>query len=107
MTAGFRARSKHEANSELRVEELLAPLAVRVGMVEVGGEEEEPALVIEAVFEDFEMKAAIPRAAEAASPGVAVLASNTSSLSIDALAGTLRPPEVGLRSGQSRGARRA
>lgn len=89
VTAGLRARSKHEANSELRVEELLAPLAVRVGMAVVGGEEEEPALVIEAVFEDFEMKPAILRAAEAAFPGVAVLPSNTSSLSIDALASRL------------------
>ncbi|MCW1250519.1 3-hydroxyacyl-CoA dehydrogenase family protein [Acaricomes phytoseiuli] len=51
------------------------------------------ALVVEAVPEDFGLKADALRCAEEATAGAAVLASNTSSLSIDALAAVLRTPE--------------
>ena len=91
VAAGLRERFKHEANSEDRVQELLALLAVRVGMAVPAGEEQ-PVLVVEAVLEDLDLKAEILGAAEVAFSGAAVLASNTSSLSIDALAGRLVRP---------------
>ncbi|MGB4593398.1 MAG: 3-hydroxyacyl-CoA dehydrogenase family protein [Coriobacteriia bacterium] len=50
-------------------------------------------LVIEAVVEDFDEKAAVLLAAEAHMAPAAILATNTSSLSIDALAARLARPE--------------
>ena len=49
-------------------------------------------LVVEAVPEDADLKARVLAAAESAAGDHAVLATNTSSLSIDALAGALRRP---------------
>jgi 3-hydroxybutyryl-CoA dehydrogenase len=50
-------------------------------------------LVVEAVPEDADLKRRLLRAAEDAAPAAAVLASNTSSLSIDGLATALTRPE--------------
>jgi 3-hydroxybutyryl-CoA dehydrogenase len=50
-------------------------------------------LVIEAVTEDMDVKEGVLRACEAAAPAGAIIASNTSSLNIDALARFLARPE--------------
>lgn len=50
-------------------------------------------LIVEAVFEDLDVKRRLLRAAEDAAAADAILGSNTSSLSIDALAAALARPE--------------
>jgi 3-hydroxybutyryl-CoA dehydrogenase len=85
--AGLRRRFKAEADEV--VPGLLARLDARDGLP-AGAL---PSLVIEAVPEDPDLKAAILIDAERAFPDVAVLATNTSSLSIDGLAKSLRRPE--------------
>ena len=50
-------------------------------------------LVVEAIYEDADAKRALLAAAERAAPGRAIVASNTSSLSIDGLAAALTRPE--------------
>jgi 3-hydroxybutyryl-CoA dehydrogenase len=50
-------------------------------------------LVIEAVFEDFEVKKAIFQEADAAAPAQAILASNSSSIAISRLAAATRRPD--------------
>jgi 3-hydroxybutyryl-CoA dehydrogenase len=48
-------------------------------------------LAIEAVYEDLEVKTALWRRLDGAAPEAAIFASNTSSISIDRLAGAVRP----------------
>jgi 3-hydroxybutyryl-CoA dehydrogenase len=84
---GLRRRFKDDANRV--VPEVLSRLSARTGLPAGAS----PALVIEAVPEDPDLKAAILTDAEAAFPDVAVLATNTSSLSIDGLAKHMRRPE--------------
>jgi 3-hydroxybutyryl-CoA dehydrogenase len=52
-------------------------------------------LVIEAVFEDLEIKTALWRELDARAPEAAILATNTSSISIDRLAQAIRPGRRG------------
>ncbi|HEY6569462.1 MAG TPA: 3-hydroxyacyl-CoA dehydrogenase family protein, partial [Candidatus Limnocylindrales bacterium] len=49
-------------------------------------------LLVEAVFEDVEVKSALWGALDAVAPAGALFASNTSSISIDALAAAVAPP---------------
>ncbi len=69
-------------------EQVLAALEMMVGPAPVS----DPELVVEAVPEDPELKKSVLVGAEAAYPHAAVLASNTSSLSIGELAGVLTEP---------------
>jgi 3-hydroxybutyryl-CoA dehydrogenase len=85
--AGLRRRFKAEADAV--VPEMLTRLTARDGLPA----DEAPSLVIEAVPEDPDLKAAILADAERTYPDVAVLATNTSSLSIDGLAKSLERPE--------------
>jgi 3-hydroxybutyryl-CoA dehydrogenase len=67
-------------------DEVLARVAVVDGLVPAD-------LLIEAVVEDFEVKAAVFREADATLPAEAVLASNTSSIPITSLAAATGRPE--------------
>jgi 3-hydroxybutyryl-CoA dehydrogenase len=86
---GLRRRYKAEVDPATRADQDLDRLSIHVGMPQ----DLSPVLVIEAVPELVELKAAVLAEAEERYPAVAVLASNTSSLSIDQLAGGLRRPE--------------
>jgi 3-hydroxybutyryl-CoA dehydrogenase len=87
VAAGLRRRFK--VDTESVVTGMLTRLSAHDGLPTHAS----PNLVIEAVPEDAELKAAILRDAERAFPDVAVLATNTSSLSIDVLASSLQRPE--------------
>jgi 3-hydroxybutyryl-CoA dehydrogenase len=86
VAAGLRRRFKDDVD---RVVQLLTRLEAGDALPL----DASPDLVIEAVPEDPDLKVAILAEAERALPDVAVLASNTSSLSIDGLAKSLRRPE--------------
>lgn len=81
--------------SENQVEEILARVTGVVGVENVA---EDTDLVIEAVFEDFDIKTAVFNTLDKACGEETILASNTSSLSVNALAeATARPDRfVGL-----------
>jgi 3-hydroxybutyryl-CoA dehydrogenase len=87
--AGLRRRFKTEADA--MVPATLARLHTHVGLP--ASPDGSPELVIEAVPEDVDLKAAVLADAERAFPDVAVLATNTSSLSIDVLARDLDRPD--------------
>ncbi len=87
VASGLRRRFK--VDTETVVPDMLTRLAAGDGLPI----DASPNLVIEAVPEDAELKAAILADAERAFPDVAVLATNTSSLSIDRLASRLQRPE--------------
>ena len=74
-------------------EERDATLARIQTTIEVASAVEGADLVIEAVPENLELKRSVLAAADAAAPAEAILASNTSSLSIDAIAEATRRPE--------------
>jgi 3-hydroxybutyryl-CoA dehydrogenase len=85
---GLRRRFKNQADA--KVPARIARLRTHAGLPDPT--DGLPELVIEAVPEDVDLKAAILADAERAFPEVAVLATNTSSLSIDVLArGLVRP----------------
>ena len=81
--------------SENQVEEILARVTGVVGVENVAADTD---LVIEAVFEDFDVKTAVFNTLDEACGEETILASNTSSLSVNALAeATARPDRfVGL-----------
>ena len=81
--------------SEAQVEEIQARITGVVGVENVAADTD---LVIEAVFEDFDVKAAVFNTLDEACGEDTILASNTSSLSVNALAeATARPDRfVGL-----------
>ena len=81
--------------SEAQVEEIQARITGVVGVENVAADTD---LVIEAVFEDFDVKAAVFNTLDEACGEETILASNTSSLSVNALAeATARPDRfVGL-----------
>ena len=81
--------------SENQVEEILARVTGVVGVENVAADTD---LVIEAVFEDFDIKTAVFNTLDEACGEGTILASNTSSLSVNALAeATARPDRfVGL-----------
>jgi 3-hydroxybutyryl-CoA dehydrogenase len=78
---------KVEASARERALSLLRSAASLEDAVEGAG------VVIEAAPEQMALKREIFQAVEAAAPGDALLATNTSSLSIEAIAGTLESPE--------------
>ena len=86
VAAGLGRRFKDDAD---RVSELLTRLTTGDALPDGAS----PDLVIEAVPENPDLKAAILADAERALPDLAVLATNTSSLSIDGLAKSLMRPE--------------
>ncbi|MGQ0615494.1 MAG: 3-hydroxyacyl-CoA dehydrogenase family protein [Acidimicrobiia bacterium] len=87
--AGLRLRFKAAPDTDATVKRLLTRFRTRTELAP-----KPPAdLVIEAVPEDLGLKARVLDRAERAYPGAAVLASNTSSLSIDKLARALERPE--------------
>jgi len=67
----------------------------RVGVADTLDAAAEADLIVEAVFEDLDVKAALWRELDAVAPGRAILATNTSSISIDRLAGSLAPSRRG------------
>ena len=81
--------------SEAQVEEIQARITGVVGVENVAADTD---LVIEAVFEDFDIKTAVFNTLDEACDEKTILASNTSSLSVNALAeATARPDRfVGL-----------
>jgi 3-hydroxybutyryl-CoA dehydrogenase len=85
--AGLRRRYKVDGDS------IVPELFSRLAAVDSPLEDARPELVIEAVPEDIELKAKVLADAERHFPDVDVLATNTSSLSIDALAARLERPE--------------
>jgi 3-hydroxybutyryl-CoA dehydrogenase len=60
---------------------------------DLGGAVESADVVVEAIYEDFEVKTRTFRTLDERAPQHAILASNTSGLSISALAGSTRRPE--------------
>ncbi len=78
-----------ERGADLRLDEIARRLAASADVGSFG----ECGLVIEAVPEDFGLKAAALRRIEEVVTGGATIASNTSSISIDTLAGALERPE--------------
>ena len=72
-----------------RAEGTLALLSAADGWAAIGG----AGLIIEAVFEDVEVKRAVLRQVEAACADDAIIASNTSTISFDDLAAGLRRPD--------------
>lgn len=87
---GLRRQFKREADPEVFVAEAAGRLTMSVGLPDGDGGGR-PDLVIEAVFEDAALKRQILGDCEKAFPGT-MLASNTSSLSIDGLAEGLADP---------------
>lgn len=81
----LREAQAHARKARLRVTDQLAQLG-------------EPQVVIEAVFEDLALKQRVFRDLDAALPGAALLASNTSTLDVEAIAQATHRPErvVGL-----------
>lgn len=89
-----RARLAHAAERAAEHAASVASVEVVVGVPQDAGEGPAAAdLVIEAVYEDEALKRRILGEAERRVPAGAVIASNTSSLSIGALAGALERPE--------------
>ena len=86
---GLRRQHKRADDPTAAVAEALGRFDVSVGLPASA----RPTLVVEAVPESAELKRAVFADVEAAYPELPVLASNTSSLSIDALAATLARPE--------------
>ena len=86
---GLLRRYKSEPDPRLRVDEDLERLRVNLGPAL----DARPGLVIEAVPEIPALKATVLAEAEASYPDTAVLASNTSSLSITGLAASLARPD--------------
>ncbi|MGQ0617733.1 MAG: 3-hydroxyacyl-CoA dehydrogenase family protein [Acidimicrobiia bacterium] len=86
---GLRRRFKGDADPAGCVAEHLARLQARPGMAD----DPEAVLVIEAVPEEPALKARILAAADRAFPGAEVVATNTSSLSVDGLAAAVERPE--------------
>ncbi len=76
--------------SEAQKQEALARVRPAAALAEVGT----ILLVIEAVFEDFETKAALLRELDSVCPPETILASNTSTLPITELAAVTRRPEL-------------
>jgi 3-hydroxybutyryl-CoA dehydrogenase len=93
---GVRANlDKGVAKGKVRAEERDAILSRIVAAPDLEGAAGESELVIEAVPESLELKRAIFERLDHAAPGHALLASNTSSLSIDSIAeATSRPQRV-------------
>jgi 3-hydroxybutyryl-CoA dehydrogenase len=87
-----------QATAEAAPPDIAAMLEVVVGIpnsrdVKLGDSEVSAELAIEAVFEDVDLKRSVLREIESRIPDGALLASNTSSLSIGDLAAALRRPE--------------
>jgi 3-hydroxybutyryl-CoA dehydrogenase len=93
ITEGLQHRFKRADDPAAAVHDALGRFDVSVGLPAA-----RPTLVVEAVPESVELKRAVFADVESAYPELPVLASNTSSLSIDALAAGLAHPErfVGL-----------
>lgn len=91
VAAGVRRRLRDVPDGEQAAAELLSRLAAVDGIAAVG--DPAPALVVEAVPEDLSLKRDVLAAIERHVADARLLATNTSSLSIDALAAGLRRPE--------------
>ncbi|MGH8998906.1 MAG: 3-hydroxyacyl-CoA dehydrogenase family protein [Acidimicrobiia bacterium] len=89
VTDGLRRRFKSEADPDAACR----PLLDRLRVVDRMEPNVEPALVVEAVPEDAALKRAVLGDVERTFGAVPLVATNTSSLSIDALAGSLTRPE--------------
>jgi 3-hydroxybutyryl-CoA dehydrogenase len=89
VTDGLQRQHKRADDPANAVESALVRFDVSVGMPTTA----RPALVVEAVPESADLKRAVFADVEAAYPELPLLASNTSSLSIDELGATLTRPE--------------
>ena len=87
-----RTLEKGVARGVVSPEERDAALGRIATTTDLAGAVRDAQLVIEAVPEDLKLKQAVLREADAAAPSGTVLASNTSSLSVDALADATRRP---------------
>lgn len=87
------AMEKGVALGKLEAEAMHAALRRLRGVADLGEAVEDADLVIEAVPESMELKTGVLQAVEASVSRQTVLATNTSSLSIDALASALEGPE--------------
>ncbi len=95
---GIRSKLVYENNRQDTPEVDKAVAAIMAGLsVSVGFPEPTsvwfPDLVVESVFEDLNVKSGVLGAVESAYPNCPLVATNTSSLSIDALGSTLSRPE--------------
>lgn len=81
-----------QASLQYRLDSQLSRVSALVGF-DYATDGLPPELVIETVFEDFDLKATVLRQAEESFSGFSILASNTSSLSVDALSSNLEFPE--------------
>mgnify|MGYP001089896180 CR=1 FL=1 len=90
---GVRRRLKRDDDAESTAAERLARLTVVDGLAAAAERDAAPALVVEAVPEDVDLKRAVLADVQRHLPDTSLVASNTSSLSIGSLAEGLDHPE--------------